>query len=168
MIGEKHTSDEAVLESLFKVSSNQVGLLDSRFLAQSISVIASGSPITVRADDSLQSVLDLLRDHHIGCVLVVDPADHLVGIFGERDFLMKVAGERADLSHPVSSVMTSDPVTASPDMHIAYALNLMSDLGFRHVPVVDDEGRPLAVLSVRDVLDYLVASYTSAIMEVST
>jgi CBS domain-containing protein len=93
-----------------------------------------------------------MRENRVGCVLVVDGAS-LVGIVTERDLLMKLQG--ADLDRSVDELMTRDPETLHPDDPIAYALNLMSDGGFRHVPLVDAQHRPVGVVSVKDVVNYL-------------
>jgi CBS domain-containing protein len=55
--------------------------------------------------------------------------------------------------------MTKEPMTVTPEVTLAYALNLMSQGGFRHLPVVDDAGRPSGVLSVKDVIDLIVSQF---------
>jgi CBS domain-containing protein len=52
--------------------------------------------------------------------------------------------------------MTADPVRERPETTIAFALTLMSNGGFRHLPIVDDEDQPIGILSVKDVVDFLV------------
>ena len=74
----------------------------------------------------------------------------------ERDVLMKVAGQPTDLEHTaVSQVMTVDPVTLPVDATVAFALNKMLIEGFRHIPLINDQNRPVAVVSMRDLIDYL-------------
>ena len=60
--------------------------------------------------------------------------------------------------------MTRDPETLPVDARIAWALNMMSIGGFRHVPVVDREGRPTAVVAVRDIVELLVESFPAEIL----
>src|SRR5207247_2463957 len=81
-----------------------------------------------------------MREHRIGCVLVVE-GERLVGIVTERDFIMKLG--QADAGRPLSDFMTPDPEVLSPDDPIVYALNKMSVGGFRHVPLVDEARRPV-------------------------
>src|SRR4029434_9335226 len=100
-------------------------------------------PITIEGNTSLERATRQMKANNIGCLLVADAQDRLVGIFTERDVLMKVAGLVDDLSAAsVADYMTPSPVTIKPDQPIAHALHLMSIHGFRHLPLVDDQGRP--------------------------
>jgi len=106
----------------------------------------------------------LMNDRHIGSVLVIDQ-DHLVGIFTERDVLFRIVDRgRNPATLPLADVMTPDPEALSVRSTVAYALNKMCVGGFRHVPVVDEEHRPAFVVSVRDVVEYLVESFPSEIL----
>ena len=82
------------------------------------------------------------------CVLVVD-AGRLVGIFTDRDAVLKVAG-RPVSSRPIADYMTRDPVVLRHDDTIAVAINKMAVGGFRHIPLVD-AGRPTGIVTARDV-----------------
>jgi CBS domain-containing protein len=114
-------------------------------------------PLVVSAGDSVAYCVDLLAEHKTGSVLVVDDDEHLVGIFTERDCVIKVLrGSPEVLKQPVRELMTKEPVSERPDTTIAFALNLMSHGGFRNLPIVDEAGHPVGVLSVKDVIDYLV------------
>jgi len=96
----------------------------------------------------------MLAEHNVGCVLVVF-CDVPVGIFSERDLLMRI-GDRLDElgDHPIRHFMTPAPETLSPDASIAFALNRMALCDFRHIPIEQNE-RPVGVISVRDVLRYV-------------
>src|SRR5207253_2504036 len=78
-------------------------------------------------------------------VLVTD-AGRFVGIFTDRDAVLKVAGGRSDSRTPVGELMTADPVVLRRDDPIAVAINKMAVGGFRHVPIVD-RGDPVSVVS---------------------
>jgi CBS domain-containing protein len=100
----------------------------------------------------------------VGCVMVVEDG-HLIGIFTERDVLTRVAGEPIDLDRrTVGELMTLDPETLTLDDDIAYALNKMSIGGFRHVPLVDCDGRPTGLISMRHIVDYIVDLFPRAVM----
>jgi CBS domain-containing protein len=99
----------------------------------------------------------------IGAVLVLR-GGQAVGIFTERDVLKRVVSEGADQRQPVASVMTPDPECLDLDDGVAFALNRMIVGGFRHVPILDAEGRPLAVLSLREVVAFIVASLPAHVL----
>jgi len=103
---------------------------------------------------TLREVLEIMRMKNIASVVVGTEAP-FEGIFTERDFLYKVAGKKVDLEKTqVGELMTSNPATVSSHSPIAVALNHMSAIGVRHVPVERD-GRLVEVLSVQDILEYL-------------
>lgn len=94
----------------------------------------------------------LMASKKIGAVLVVDRGQ-ISGIFTERDALNKVLAGRLDPDKTlVSEVMVADPQTIRADKPLAYALHIMAEGGFRHVPVVDAGGAPIGMVSSRDAL----------------
>jgi CBS domain-containing protein len=124
-------------------------------LEKPISELMSREPLVVDADVTVVAAVNAMNEHHIGCVLV-QKGGELVGIFTERDGLRKVAFREGNRSWKVEAVMTRNPVTLPPNASVAYALNKMSVDGFRHIPVVDDMGKPIGVLSVKDIVNFLV------------
>jgi predicted transcriptional regulator len=72
--------------------------------------------------------------------------------------------ENADLDAPVSRLMTPDPETLELDDPIVWALNRMSVGGYRHVPLVDREDRPVGILSVKDIVHYIVALFPNEVL----
>jgi CBS domain-containing protein len=94
----------------------------------------------------------LMREGNVGAILVVDEG-RLIGIFTERDALVRViACGRDPATVRLSEVMTRDPTTVAPEETFGYALLLMYERGFRHLPVVES-GRPIGVVSARHALD---------------
>ena len=94
----------------------------------------------------------LMRQGNVGAILVVDEG-RLIGIFTERDALIRViACGRDPETVRLREVMTADPATVEPGETFGYALLLMYERGFRHLPVVED-GRPIGVVSARHALD---------------
>jgi CBS domain-containing protein len=105
-----------------------------------------------------------MNESGVGCVLVEDNG-RLCGIFTERDVLTKVVGQPVDLDRePVERFMTPDPECLSPDDRVSYALNKMAVGGFRHIPLVDDEGRPAGVVSMRNIVDYMVELFRTEVL----
>lgn len=91
---------------------------------------------------------------HVGSVMVVD-GEQLVGIFTERDVLVRVVGARQDPTLiPVSYVMTRDPISVESTMTLEEVLDAHGGKGFRHLPVVDD-GHIVGMVSFRDIVRWL-------------
>jgi CBS domain-containing protein len=139
-------------------------VFDKRTLEQPISRLSPGTPICVGEGATLEDAVVVMREARIGCVLVVGTSGELVGIFTERDLLLRL--ESADLSRAIGPYMTPDPETLEPGDPIAFALNLMSVGGFRHVPLVDDRGHPVGVVSVKDVVNYLADVFSQEVFTV--
>jgi signal-transduction protein with cAMP-binding, CBS, and nucleotidyltransferase domain len=119
------------------------------------------SPSTVRPETPVGDVLKKMVDETIGCVMVVDNAK-LIGIFSERDALMKLNTDASKLlSRPISQFMTPDPVTLETNDRIAYALHKMNVGGYRHIPILF-EGNLAGVISIRDILRYLTERIAAA------
>jgi len=135
--------------------------LDSRSIHEPLRLLNPRSPLSVEPTASLRDAVQVMREHHVGCVLVVT-ASKLVGILTERDLLLKM--ENADLDAPVSRLMTPDPETLELDDPIVWALNRMSVGGYRHVPLVDRDGRPVGILSVKDIVHYIVALFPNEVL----
>lgn len=121
-------------------------------------VIAELEPapaLTVRNDQPVSEVLQFLIDHKIGCVLVVDDQDALVGVFSERDALTRLNVGFAELrSEPVSNFMTPKVESLEMDDKIAHAVQKMDVGGYRHIPILRD-GKLAGIISVRDILRYI-------------
>lgn len=120
-------------------------------------------PLVIRSSMPVREVLRLLVDNHIGCVVVVEN-DAVVGIFTERDALLKIGSRVDQLGHqPVSEFMTATVQALPPTAKIAFAVHRMSIGGYRHVPIVDSENRPIGIFSVRDILKYLQRTMQSSL-----
>lgn len=114
-------------------------------------------------DAPVQEAIDLMREHSIGAVLVLD-GDELAGIFTERDVLLKCLDGVMDLSTtPLSEVMTPSPETVSSGAGIAYALNLMHTGGYRHIPVESKDGT-WQIVSIRDIVSWVVDLFPDAVL----
>jgi CBS domain-containing protein len=119
------------------------------------------SPSTVSPETPVGAVLKKMVDERIGCVMVVDEGN-LVGIFSERDALMKLNTDAARfLDKPIAQFMTSDPVTLETNDLIAFALHKMNVGGYRHVPILFN-GKLAGVISIRDILRYLTERIAAA------
>lgn len=135
------------------------GVIDRRFLAKSIGQLSPPEPVSVPEDVSIDVVLSLLERHRIGCVVVVDPLGKISGIFSERDVVLKVYPRKLNTSEVlIREVMTVNPHTEQMTTSVAYALNMMSEGGYRHIPIADEEGLPIGIISVKNIVDYIVSA----------
>jgi CBS domain-containing protein len=115
-------------------------------------VIAGQSLVSATREMTVRAACRLMAEKRIGAMLIVEN-NKIVGIFTERDALNKVLATGIDPeTTTLAQVMVSDPMTIRGDKPLGYALAMMSDGGFRHVPVVDDNGAPLGMVSARDAL----------------
>lgn len=136
----------------------EFGLLNNRFLASSIGILNPQEPLTLTQDSTVGMALELLKENKIGCVVVVDEEGKLRGIFSERDVVLKINYAAPCTDRQLAEVMTRDPKTVTMTTPIAYVLQLMSQGGFRHMPIVDDDGVPVGFVSVKDIVDFIVQS----------
>lgn len=128
-------------------------------LSQSVGLLNPPAPIIHKETDLVESCLETLKNERGGAVLIVDESEKLVGIFTERDVLKKVVGNSSAIKAALSEVMTKNPVTISMTSPLAFSLQLMSEGGFRHVPIVDEDGFPLGCISMKDIVDEVVRRY---------
>ena len=129
--------------------------LGSALLHQTLKKALSNHGLALDEQTPLAEALRQMREHRQGCVLATHDGK-LTGIFTERDVLMKVVGTNIDLERtPLRPYMTRDPMRLPEDASVAYALNRMCVQGFRHVPLTDEQGRPVGVVSMRDIIEYI-------------
>jgi CBS domain-containing protein len=121
---------------------------EARLVKGRLSGLASHAPRTVAFDAPVAEVLATMRADGLDGVLVME-GERLVGIFTERDALLKLAG-RSLSGIAVRDVMTADPVVLREDDSVAVAINKMAVGGFRHIPLVNG-GRPTGIVTAKDV-----------------
>ncbi len=165
----KMTMSDDELNAAVRMSNQPgFGALSAEFLSKSLSELKPKTPLCVSETSSLGEVIGLLQKYSVGSVLVIDSDGKVCGIFTERDCLLKVIGKVSDLAGTkISSVMTRNPETQMLDGTIAYALNLMSLGGFRHLPIVDEDRMPVGIISVKQVVDYLVHSLNQDLLDLT-
>jgi CBS domain-containing protein len=144
------------------------GTFDARVLREPLSVLPTRSPICFKESDAVSDAMRGMQREHRGCVLITEDGtarSRLVGIFTERDVLLRIIDRgRNPATLTLGEVMIRDPECLTVDASVAWVLNKMSVGGFRHVPAVDDEGCPSLIVSVRDVVEFLVQSFPSEIL----
>src|SRR5262245_32081544 len=157
--------DEAYFDALAKGRSK---VLDNRTFKQPIKSIGLRASAILGEETTVASAITAMRAAKIGSVLVTR-GGALTGIFTERDALNRLAlGELDPRKTPLSAVMHDRPETLTLDDEIGYALRIMSHGGYRHVPLVDREGRPVGVVSVRDIVDFIADHFPDDILTLPT
>ena len=119
--------------------------------------------VTVSPASTVAETIAAMNEKHSGVALVVFEG-RLVGIFTERDVLTKVAAQNLPPTTLVREVMTADPDTLPPTAGIAYALRHMSVEGYRHIPIADESGRPIGVVAVRDIVNWMVSLFPQSVL----
>lgn len=128
--------------------------------------ICTRTVVTVREFDELTAAAQLMRQKHIGYLIVVEPkvdTDTLVpvGVVTDRDIVVAVVAREADpRTLKVGDVMTRQPILTQEDNSISTALYHMREIGVRRLPVVGRGGELRGVLSLDDVLDALAEELT--------
>ena len=115
-------------------------------------IIEQQDVITATGNTTVIAAARLMKENHVGAVIVVEDDGSLAGVFTERDALFRVIAEGRDVhTTRLTDAMTRNPQTIHPDKPFADALHVMYEGGFRHVPVVEN-GRPVGMISARDAL----------------
>lgn len=114
-------------------------------------MVQDKNPVTLPETATVQAACRKMCDRHVGAVLVTDKRHRLVGIFTGRDAVSRMLAEGRDPAKTqLLDVMTPRPSTLPTTMSSVDALRLMQDGGFRHVPVVEEDGRIVSVISRGD------------------
>ncbi len=125
--------------------------------------LAAKAPLITPPTTTVRETIRLLQENQAGCVIVCDGQNKAIGVFTERDVLRRVIGEHVDLDSPITDVMTTDLASVRESDKIAHAIQLLHQRGLRHLPVLDDEGGPIGLITVRRVMEYLVEHFPQTI-----
>lgn len=109
--------------------------------------------VTVAPDDPILTVARTLARHRIGAALVADGTRRILGIISERDIVRGMAETGQGTSMvPAERLMTRDLVTVTPKTLVTEALGLMTQKRIRHLPVLDEHGRLVGLVSIGDLV----------------
>ena len=108
---------------------------------------------SVPLDATAERAIRMMLDRHVGAVTVVDDNQRVAGIFTERDVLLRLSlSEHDPRTTSVRDVMTTPVELATRATTPGEALATMVERHYRHLPIVEDDGRLLGMLSIRNVL----------------
>ena len=126
---------------------------DDPLLNLPLSALPMKEAVTLRPTATVLEAVGMLNERGEGCAFVTGDDDELLGVFTERDVMVRVVGRRrAPSDIRVSEVMTPDPFLLRREDVVAFALNRMGVGGFRHLPIVDAGNKLQGFISARTIL----------------
>ena len=124
------------------------------------SVMQRRKVLKATPDTLVSKAAKLMAAKNVGAIMVIED-DRLVGIFTERDVVFRVVARGLDAQATrLADVMTHAPHTVDPDKPFGYALLVMQEKGFRHLPVIQD-GKPIGIVSSRSAMDPELEEFVS-------
>ena len=128
--------------------------------------MCDAEPAFVRVETTVEQAIQTMLDRHVGAVAVIDEEQRVAGIFTERDVLRRLSlSQRDPATTPVREVMTTPVEMATRATTPSEAVATMLERHYRHLPIVDDEGRLLGMLSIRNVLEAKIDTLTRQLDE---
>lgn len=127
-----------------------------------VSLLQTDDYVCLEPSTPLFKAIELMKGDEGGCAIVCEQG-RVLGVFTERDLLMKIVGEEVDMQAPVSDWMSPAVSTLTPDATIGAAVSMMNEKSFRNIPLVKD-GQLVGSISVFDVIFYLAESYPKETM----
>ena len=116
-------------------------------------LLSKGSFVaTISPDASVAEFVAALAKHRIGAMIVSVDGEFIIGIVSERDIVRALADGPSVLEQPVAAIMTSTVHVAPPEAHIDELTEMMTERRIRHVPVTDESGRILGIVSIGDIV----------------
>ena len=152
-------------------------------MTKTVADVMSREPIVVRPETSLKEAIQILAQHRISGLPVVDEAGKLVGIISESDLMWQETGvtppayimildsviylenpahyERdlhKALGQTVGEVMTTNPISISPEKPLREAAQIMHEKNIRRLPAIDNDGKVIGILTRGDIIREMAAS----------
>lgn len=131
--------------------------LDRSLAEDTVTAVIRTQPFkAISPETSVEEAMRLMHELGIACLVVADASGKLAGVFSERDVLARVAEQfEAVRGERIDALMTADPAVVYETDCPAKAVNLLATGGFRHIPVVDVDGRVVGILGPRRITRYL-------------
>jgi CBS domain-containing protein len=133
-----------------------------------IAALSPAEPICLPEHASVHEAVQRMVARHQAGVLVVDGQGRLVGIFTERDVLNRVVGQGLDVRQTrLAAVMTANPEALTVGQRVAYAVHCMGVAGYRTIPLVDKDRKPVGVVRGSDVIRWLAHLFPEAVLNLA-
>ena len=108
--------------------------------------------VTVKPDATVRELIGMLAEHNIGALVVSVDGSSVDGIVSERDVVRRLHADEAVLESPVSAIMSADVQTCEVSATVNELMQVMTERRFRHLPVVDEDGLLIGIMSIGDVV----------------
>jgi len=110
------------------------------------------SVVTAKEDNTIKNAIEMLYKKHIGSIVIIDDEGKCKGIFTERDAI-RVVAQNVALDKPLRNVMTKNVITIQEDATFEEARRCIVSHRIRHLPVVNQKGKLVGLLAIREFLD---------------
>jgi len=133
-------------------------------MAQTIRELMTKNPRTVSPDQTIQDAAKIMRDEDTGVVPITE-SENLTGVITDRDIVIRAVAEGRDGQTTVRDVASQDVVTIDPQQDLDEALRLMAQHQVRRLPVVEEDGRLVGIVSQADVARHGDDARTGEVVE---
>jgi len=114
------------------------------------------NPVTISHSATVMEGIKLMESRNVASLIVVDDDGRVLGVVTAKDIVMRVIAKRLDPESVKLRDVVSKPVTVvEPDAPLKHVINMMIGTGHGHIPVVDEAGRPIGIVTVDDVLKFV-------------
>jgi CBS domain-containing protein len=152
-------------EAYFDAAEPQSTGIGDEALDATVAILMPAEPVCLRETATVHEAVQAMLGRRQAGVLVVDANGRLAGIFTERDVLTRVVGGELDPRRTaLGQVMTPNPEALTAEDRVAYAVYCMSVAGYRTVPLVDADRRPMGVITAGDVLRWLADLFPETVL----
>ena len=112
-------------------------------------------PLSFPPDETVMNAVTAMAEKNVGSVMIVDGAGKLAGVVTERDILKRLVGQKRDpLTTKLSEIMTSGVRVAKANDDLIDWMRIMSNERFRRLPIVDESGNVISVMTQGDFVSY--------------
>ncbi|HEY7794960.1 MAG TPA: CBS domain-containing protein [Gaiellaceae bacterium] len=121
-------------------------------MAHTVQEVMTSNPTTVRPDSPATEAAQIMKNEDTGIVPIAD-GDRLAGVITDRDLTLKIVAEGGSPETTVGELASKDLVTIDPQQSLEEAARLMAEHQVRRLPVVEEDGRLVGILSQKDVAE---------------
>lgn len=111
---------------------------------------------------ALKDAISRMQESRRPCIIVCR-GEKVSGIFTERDILYKLTGPGADLSGLVDDFMTPEPRTLRPEDPVSLAIRMMTEMSYRHIPLVNGDKKLVGSVTARDIIVYIAENFPAEV-----